>query len=284
MNPERTNDTRSPSIPIELVQVNEDSLTEIILERNLPHEVDMPLTELTNNLRILAHSFLWETGDYEETANSLGLEFQRAPFDECLEILYHLFKTEDHHLLLKEAMKHEVIPTSPKLEEAMKHEVIPTLTLAPDQWEVLKLVALGFSNQQIADKLRISESTVSRRLREISSELGGIGKGRKEKIAIIAMKKSLVSSEALRERLGDRTNEEMKNQLVQLFPREKEIFEIIRREGLSNGEIIQKLNLEEQTIKNHVNRILKKLNLRSRVGIVIFFFLYGNESGEDGTP
>ena len=62
--------------------------------------------------------------------------------------------------------------------------------------------------------------------------------------------------------------------LSSLTSRELEVFELIVR-GLSNGEIATHFVVAEATVKTHVNRILAKLQLQSRVQAVVL----GYESG-----
>jgi DNA-binding NarL/FixJ family response regulator len=62
--------------------------------------------------------------------------------------------------------------------------------------------------------------------------------------------------------------------LADLTDREREVFGLIAR-GLSNTEICDCLMISEATVKTHVNRILAKLGLTSRVQAVVL----GYESG-----
>lgn len=55
----------------------------------------------------------------------------------------------------------------------------------------------------------------------------------------------------------------MQESLAELTRRESEVLELLA-ENLSNQEIAQSLVIEVGTVKNHVHRILKKLNVRNR--------------------
>lgn len=59
-----------------------------------------------------------------------------------------------------------------------------------------------------------------------------------------------------------------------LTPREREVFALLAQ-GLSNREIAAALVIEESTIRTHVKRILKKLELRDRIQVVIFAYESG---------
>ena len=58
-------------------------------------------------------------------------------------------------------------------------------------------------------------------------------------------------------------------ELEQLTPREKEVLQLIAR-GYNNKEIAAELYITERTVKNHVNSILRSLNLRDRTQAAIF--------------
>ena len=54
---------------------------------------------------------------------------------------------------------------------------------------------------------------------------------------------------------------------LQLSTREREVFGLILR-GLTNKEIASQLNISEQTVKNHVHNIMRKLGARDRQAAV----------------
>ncbi len=62
---------------------------------------------------------------------------------------------------------------------------------------------------------------------------------------------------------------EIPPEFEQLTPREKEVLQLIAK-GLNNREIAGKLFISERTVKNHVNSILSRLNLRDRTQAAIF--------------
>lgn len=70
-------------------------------------------------------------------------------------------------------------------------------------------------------------------------------------------------------------------ELDKLSPREREILQLIAR-GQSNKEIARTLELAESTVKIHVQNMLRKLNLSSRVQAAVYAVENGLESGAGG--
>ena len=67
----------------------------------------------------------------------------------------------------------------------------------------------------------------------------------------------------------DRTKDEGSSAVSRLSPRERDILREIAR-GASNKEIARTLSIAETTVKSHVQHILRKLNLTSRVQAAVF--------------
>ncbi|NEO32454.1 MAG: response regulator transcription factor [Symploca sp. SIO3C6] len=65
------------------------------------------------------------------------------------------------------------------------------------------------------------------------------------------------------------TTVETPPELALLTPREREVLQLIAA-GRNNREIAQALYISERTVKNHVNSILNRLNLRDRTQAAIF--------------
>jgi DNA-binding NarL/FixJ family response regulator len=62
-----------------------------------------------------------------------------------------------------------------------------------------------------------------------------------------------------------------------LTRREEQLLPLIGR-GLTNKEIAAQLNLSEKTVKNHVHRILRKMGLENRLGLMAGYRSSGNRA------
>jgi DNA-binding NarL/FixJ family response regulator len=66
-------------------------------------------------------------------------------------------------------------------------------------------------------------------------------------------------------------------ELTALTSREREVLQLIGQ-GYNNREIAEELYISERTVKNHVNSILRRLNLRDRTQAAIFCHLWQSNS------
>jgi DNA-binding NarL/FixJ family response regulator len=67
---------------------------------------------------------------------------------------------------------------------------------------------------------------------------------------------------------GSPSSMEPPPEFAQLTPREQEVLQLIAK-GCSNREIAEQLYISERTVKNHVNSVLRRLNLRDRTQVAI---------------
>ena len=68
---------------------------------------------------------------------------------------------------------------------------------------------------------------------------------------------------------NSQTSTNIPSELTELTSREKEVLQLIAK-GYNNREIAAELYITERTVKNHVNSILRRLNLRDRTQAAIF--------------
>lgn len=70
---------------------------------------------------------------------------------------------------------------------------------------------------------------------------------------------------------GRRKAHDVQHDAVRLTVREKEVVRLIAN-GLSNKRIAQQLKIRVGTVKNHVHRVLQKLDLRSRSQVAAWYY------------
>ncbi len=74
---------------------------------------------------------------------------------------------------------------------------------------------------------------------------------------------------------GANTKVKTPPEIAELSTREQEVLNLIAQ-GYSNREIAEELYITERTVKNHVNSILRRLNLRDRTQAAIFVHNHRN--------
>jgi DNA-binding NarL/FixJ family response regulator len=99
-------------------------------------------------------------------------------------------------------------------------------------------------------------------------------------IRIVAAGDALISPSVTRRllerfaRLAVPADERHAQALHQLTQREQEVLKLVAQ-GLSNGEIAERLTLAEPTVKTHVSHLLMKLDLRDRAQLVVLAYEVG---------
>jgi two-component system nitrate/nitrite response regulator NarL len=143
--------------------------------------------------------------------------------------------------------------------------------------------------KEVAPKARVLMLTVSEDERDLAAALRGGARG----YLLKTMDSDMLASAILRTMAGDSVvSPEMTSKLVSAFqaghggatpvtaavdtdpihslsPREREILVLIAQ-GASNKEVARDLGIAEATVKIHVQHILRKLNLSSRVQAAVY--------------
>ena len=90
-------------------------------------------------------------------------------------------------------------------------------------------------------------------------------------VRVVAAGEALLAPSVTRRLIGEFARQRPRprpSQLGELTPRETEVLRLVA-EGLSNGEIAERLVVGDETVKTHVSRILMKLHLRDRTQAVV---------------
>lgn len=124
------------------------------------------------------------------------------------------------------------------------------LTTFDDDEYVIQAMSYGAKGYLLKDT---PSAELAQAIRAIHQGYTQLGAGLLEKV-IVAMPHPEVKSSP---------------ELETLTPREKEVLQLIAS-GCNNREIAQQLYITERTVKNHVNSILRRLNLRDRTQAAIF--------------
>jgi DNA-binding NarL/FixJ family response regulator/pimeloyl-ACP methyl ester carboxylesterase len=123
----------------------------------------------------------------------------------------------------------------------------PPARLSPREIEVLRLIAAGNSNQQIADELVLSLRTVERHITNLYAKIGARGK-----------------ADATAYALHHRLDAQYDNSLVRaLSSPEVEVLRLIAA-GRSNQQIADELVISLNTVRRHVSNIFDKTGAANR--------------------
>jgi DNA-binding NarL/FixJ family response regulator/pimeloyl-ACP methyl ester carboxylesterase len=128
----------------------------------------------------------------------------------------------------------------------------PPSKLSDREVEVLRLLAAGRSNQQIADELFISINTVIRHVANIFDKTGAVNRAQ---AAVYAKERDLLPGKSA-SHAGLRTHESMSR-------RELEVLRLIA-EGRSNQQIADELMISIRTVERHINHIYEKIEVHSK--------------------
>jgi DNA-binding NarL/FixJ family response regulator len=88
------------------------------------------------------------------------------------------------------------------------------------------------------------------------------------------MSRPVLASRVLQQFRQMSTNAEVEPFFAPLSPREMEILDSIAQ-GNSNKEIARNLKISDQTVKNHITSILRKLNVNDRTEAVVYALKHG---------
>ena len=142
-------------------------------------------------------------------------------------------------------------------------EALPSLQQAAPGAKVLMLT-VSEDEDDLADALRAGASGYVLKTIE--------GDALVDAIQRCVRGESVVSPELTSKLIGalrSASQPEAVDPLASLSPREREIVQLVAN-GLSNKEIARSLDITEATVKIHVQHLLRKLNLKSRVQAAVF--------------
>ena len=167
---------------------------------------------------------------------------------------------------LAESLKPDVILLDNHLPGATGIQSLPELFLAaPDV--VILMLTVSENEEDLALALQSGALGYLLKTSEKDDLLNGIKRAfNGESVISPEMTSKLVSAFKSNKVKSDK---EVETQISNLSPRELEIVCLIAK-GCSNKEIARTLNIAETTVKIHVQHVLRKLNLSSRVQVAVF--------------
>ncbi|WP_304451436.1 response regulator transcription factor [Nocardiopsis sp. YSL2] len=153
-------------------------------------------------------------------------------------------------------------------------EVTARLAESQDTHPIRVLMVTTFNlDEYVYDALRAGASGFLLKdapLHELIAGVRTVARG--EALLAPSVTRRLIGEYALRIRPADPAPPAAR--LGPLTEREHEVLLLIA-EGLSNGEIAERMTIAHETVKTHVSRILTKLRLRDRVQAVVFAYRSG---------
>ncbi|MEU0489872.1 response regulator transcription factor [Nocardiopsis sp. NPDC006139] len=153
-------------------------------------------------------------------------------------------------------------------------EATALLAGPPDPHPVRILVVTTFNlDEYVYEALRAGASGFLLKdapLHELIAGVRTVARG--EALLSPAVTRRLIGEYALRVRPADPAPPAVLPE--PLTEREHEVL-LLMAEGLSNGEIAERMTVAHETVKTHVSRILTKLRLRDRVQAVVFAYRSG---------
>lgn len=167
---------------------------------------------------------------------------------------------------LAESLKPDVILLDNHLPGATGIQSLPELFLAaPDV--VILMLTVSENEEDLALALQSGALGYLLKTSEKDDLLNGIKRAfNGESVISPEMTSKLVSAFKSNKVKSDK---DVETQISNLSPRELEIVCLIAK-GCSNKEIARSLNIAETTVKIHVQHVLRKLNLSSRVQVAVF--------------
>lgn len=167
---------------------------------------------------------------------------------------------------LAESLKPDVILLDNHLPGATGIQSLPDLFLAaPDV--VILMLTVSENEEDLALALQSGALGYLLKTSEKDELLNGIKRAfNGESVISPDMTSKLISAFKSNK---NKSNNEIKHQISNLSPRELEIVCLIAK-GCSNKEIARLLKIADTTVKIHVQHVLRKLNLSSRVQVAVF--------------
>ncbi|MFM8462086.1 MAG: LuxR C-terminal-related transcriptional regulator, partial [Polynucleobacter victoriensis] len=167
---------------------------------------------------------------------------------------------------LTESLKPDVILLDNHLPGATGIQSLPDLFLtAPDV--VVLMLTVSENEEDLTLALQSGALGYLLKTSEKDELLNGIKRAfNGESVISPGMTSKLISAFKSNK---NKSNNEIKHQISNLSPRELEIVCLIAK-GCSNKEIARLLKIADTTVKIHVQHVLRKLNLSSRVQVAVF--------------